>query len=453
MDFSRNFLLKNLPGADRWPRVNDLFRYARLRLREERLAQVAGSLTFAAILALVPMLTIALAIFTTFPLFNTFRKALEAYFVQSLMPQEIANNILSYLNIFATQATSLSAVGGVVLIATAVSMLGMIDKVFNHIWRVRHPRPLTQRILVYWAIVTLGPLLIGVSITLTSYLFTATNDVVQKVPMIGAVFFTVVSVILTMGAFTLLYMAVPNRYVDWRDAAWGGLVAAVAFEIAKRIFAVFIASFPTYTVVYGTLAALPIFLVWIYMSWLITLMGAVITASLPIVRYERWWHVPTPASAFLDAMAILELLVTARRADSAAVDGPMVLAHTRMGYAESEALLDKMTDAGWTGRIRQATRRRVQWGKRITEGLDSWVLLANPQQLTMADVYRLFMFDASSNPQLARQVEAAIEQGLGVTLDAHFAPTAPPVNLQAAISPEGLASTGVLSRATPALPA
>jgi membrane protein len=225
-----------------------------------------------------------------------------------------------------------------------------------------------------------------------------------------------------MGAFTLLYMAVPNRYVDWRDAGWGGLVAAIAFEIAKRIFAVFIARFPTYTMVYGALAALPIFLVWIYMSWLITLTGAVIAASLPIVRYERWWHVPTPASAFLDAMAVLEVLVDARRASgSAAVDGAMIRAQTRIGYAESEALLEKMTEAGWTGRITQATRRRVQWGKRISEGLDSWVLLANPQNLTMADVYRLFIFDATGNPALARTVEAAIEAGLGVTLEAYFA--------------------------------
>lgn len=402
-------------------RLPDLLRYASRRLAEERLPQVAGSLTFTTVLALVPMLTIALAIFTTFPMFNTFRASLEAYFIQSLIPKAIANTILGNLNSFAAKATRLSAFGAVGLVLTAVAMLGMIDRAFNHIWRVRTARPFTQRILVYWAIVTLGPLLIGVSLSVTSYLFTATNGVVMIVPFIGGVFYTLVSIALTMGAFTLLYLAVPNRFVDWRDAAWGGLVASVAFEIAKRIFAMFVTQFPTYTVVYGALAALPIFLVWIYVSWLITLVGAAIAASLPIVRYERWWHVATPASAFVDAMALLEVLAEARlRSGSAVVDASMFRAQTRLGFEEAEALLEKMLDAGWVGRIKPSVRRRVQWGKRITTGIDSWALLANPHQLTIADVYRLFMFETGDNPALARQVEAAIESGLPATLAAHF---------------------------------
>ena len=403
-------------------RLSDLLRYASRRLAEERLPQVAGSLTFTTVLALVPMLTIALAIFTTFPMFNTFRASLEAYFIQSLIPKAIANTILGNLNSFAAKATRLSAFGAVGLVVTAVAMLGMIDRAFNHIWRVRTSRPFTQRILVYWAIVTLGPLLIGVSMTVTSYLFTATNGVVMIVPFIGGVFYTLVSIALTMGAFSLLYLAVPNRFVDWRDAAWGGLVASVAFEIAKRIFALFVTQFPTYTMVYGALAALPIFLVWIYVSWLITLVGAAIAASLPIVRYERWWHVATPASAFVDAMALLEVLAEARlRGGSAAVDASMFRAQTRLGFEEAEALLGKMLNAGWVGRIKPFEPRRVQWGKRITEGIDSWALLANPNQLKIADVYRLFMFETGDNPALARQVETAIENGLSATLAAHFA--------------------------------
>src|SRR5881397_3350792 len=230
-----------------WPDVRNLFRFALRRLEEERLPQVAGSLTFTAVLALVPILTIALAIFTTFPLFNTFRTSLEAYFTQSLMPKAVANTVLGYLTLFATKATRLSAVGAIALIVTAVAMMGMIERAFNQIWRVRTARPFAQRMLVYWAIITLGPLLIGISISLTSYLFAATSGVVSGVPLIGAVFYTAISILLTTGAFTLLYVAVPNRLVDWRDAAWGGLLAALAFEVAKRLFAIFIARFPTYT--------------------------------------------------------------------------------------------------------------------------------------------------------------------------------------------------------------
>lgn len=414
----------NLPVARglSWVQVRDLFRFAARRLNQERLPQVAGSLTYTTVLALVPVLTIALAIFTTFPLFNTFRTALEAYFIESLMPKGIANTILGYLNQFASKATRLSAVGAVVLIVTAVAMMGMIDRTFNQIWRVKKSRPFTQRILVYWATVTLGPLLIGVSITLTSYLFPAANGVVSNVPFIGVVLYTLVSIVLTTGAFTLLYIAVPNRWVDWRDAACGGLLAAIAFEITKRLFAVFVAQFPTYTVVYGALAAVPIFLVWIYLGWLITLMGAVLAAALPVVKYERWWHVASPGSAFVDAMALLKVLHDARTlGESAAVDAATIRTKTRLGFDESESLLQKMLDAGWVGRIKADAPKRLQWGKRITEGLDCWTLLANPDWLKLADVYRVFVFGASGNAALAKQVESAVEQGLTQTLADHFA--------------------------------
>jgi len=373
------------------------------------------------VLALVAVFAIAFAIFTTFPLFNTFRAGLEAYFIKSLMPKAIANTILGYLNQFASKATRLSAIGAVGLILTAVVMMLTIDRAFNHIWRVKTPRPISQRLVIYWAIVTLGPLLIGVSITFTSDLFSATNAFVISFPFIGAAFYTVISVLLTMGAFTLLYLAVPNRFVDWRDAACGGLLAATAFEIAKRVFVIFITKFPAYTILYGALAAVPIFLLWIYVSWMITLMGGILAAALPIVKYERWWHIPTPGSAFIDAMSILTVLHDARlKGQNAAVDARTLRALTRLGFDESESLLGQMLDAGWVGRIRAELPKRVRIGKRIAEGLDTWVLLANPAQLRVADVYRLFVFNAGGNAVLAKQVEAAVEQGLHTSLADYF---------------------------------
>jgi membrane protein len=401
--------------------VRDLLRFAGQRLREERLPQVAGSLTFTTVLALVPLLTIALAVFTTFPLFDTFRRALDSYFLRSLIPAGIANTILNYLNQFASQATRLSAVGAVALIGTAVAMIGTVDRTFNRIWRVRTGRPLAQRVLTYWAVVTLGPLLIGVSISVTGYLFAAANGAVIRVPLLGTVMFTLVSLALTAAAFTLLYMVVPNRLIDWRDAACGGVFSAIAFELSKRLFAVFIASFPTYTVLYGALAAIPLFLVWIYLSWLITLIGATLTAALPVVRYERWWHVPLPGSEFIDALSLLEVLHQARSGESAAVSAAVLRARTRIGFEESERLLQQMLDAGWVGRIRhESPRRRVQFGKRQTVGLDSWTLLANPAQLKLADLYRMFVFTATDQMPLSQAVETAIEQGLQQTLADYF---------------------------------
>ena len=426
-----------------WAQTRDLFRFAQRRLRDEKLQQVAGSLTFTTVLAVVPVLTIAFAIFTSFPLFNTFRQALEAYFVESVMPRAIANNIMNYLNLFANKASRLSAVGAVLLAMTSIAMMGMIERAFNQIWRVKRARRLARRILVYWAIMTLGPLLIGASLTITSQLFMATSSLVGKVPFIGALFYTAISILLTTGAFTLLYVSVPNRDVDWRDAAWGGLVAALAFEVAKRLFAVFIAQRQTYAMIYGALAALPLFLLWVYLSWMITLVGALLVAALPVVKFERWWYEPVPGGAFVDAMAILKVLHDASRwGDSALVNTAQIRARTRFGYDEMSSLLERMLALGWVGQVKVPPLTRVQWGKRVSEGLDNWVLLANLEKITLADVYRLFVFGGAAvnagitgpsdsesaldaelvldTAALARQVESAVEQGLGQTLAAHF---------------------------------
>ena len=416
------FLKIDMRGLS-WTQLRNLFLFALQRLREGRLPQVAGSLTFTSVLALVPILTVALAIFTAFPLFNTFRTSLEAYFVQNLMPKGIANTILGYLTQFATKATRLSAVGGVALMLTAIATMAMIDKSFNQIWQVKRSRPLFQRVLVYWAIVTLGPFLIGVSISITSYLFTATSGVVGSVPFIGGVFYTLISVTFTTGAYTLLYLTVPNRAVDWRDAAWGGLFAGCAFEIAKRGFAIFVTHFPTYTIVYGALAAVPIFLIWIYLSWLITLIGAVIASALPVVKFERWWHVPTPGSAFEDAMRILQVLIAARNTkEDAVVSVAQIRTTTRFGMDEIEGLLQRMQDAGWVAQIASINtpKSKSAWWAIRNEGGDLWALIANPTLLKLADVYRVFVFEPVRGSRLSTVVEQAMEAELQENLQQYF---------------------------------
>jgi membrane protein len=384
--------------------------------------------------------------------FGKLRSSLESYFVQMLMPRAISNTIISNLTQFASKATGLSAVGAVALILTSAAMIGTIERALNQIWRVRQPRPLLQRVLVYWALVTLGPLAFGISLTITSQLFTATGSISTALPFVGALFYTLVSVGLTTGAYALLYMTVPNRYVDWRDAAWGGLVAAIAFEIAKRVFAVFIRQFPTYAIIYGALAALPLFLLWLYLSWLITLVGALLTAALPVVKYERWWYQPVPGGAFVDAVAVLKVLHGAPRlSGSALVSSSQIRAHTRIGYDEMADLLARMVAAGWVGRVQAEETLQARWGINMREGSDNWVLLVDPALIRLADVYRLFVFGGlgadnvpgaalavgaelpSPTPTplsmdtvaLARHVEGAVEAGLEQTLAAHFAGAEP----------------------------
>jgi len=398
--------------------IRNLIYFAFRRLADGQLAQVAGSLTFTTVLALVPMLTIALAIFTVFPLFTTYRTSLEAYFIQSLMPKAISTNILGYLNQFATKATRLSAYGAVALMVTSIATLATIDKVFNQIWRVKQKRPLIKRMMVYWALITLAPLLMGVSLTATSYLFAATSDVVGALPGSKALY-TIASVILTTCAYSLLYIAVPNRTIDWRDAAWGGLVAGILFEIAKRIFAAFVIHIPTYTIVYGAVALIPIFLIWIYTSWLITLFGAVITASLPIVKYERWWHVPKPGSNFVDAMALLETLFNARNREThAGLSSWEIREKTRLGFDEIESLLAQMTSAGLVGRL-HADEIALKKPTPLL-GSEWWVLLANPSATPVSVVYRLFVFRSQTDARLMKKVEGAIENGLQESLEDYF---------------------------------
>ncbi|MGO0789313.1 YihY family inner membrane protein [Herbaspirillum seropedicae] len=415
--------LSRMRGLTR-EQLSDLLRFAGRRLREDRLPQVAGSLTFTTILSLVPMLTIALALFTAFPLFSTFRASLEAYFVENLMPKGVANTILGYLNQFAAKSARISAVGGVVLILTSVLTMSTIESVFNQIWRVKKSRPLVQRVLVYWAIITLGPLLIGVSISVTSYLSTATGGAVRSLPWLGASFYTLVSLMFSTLAYTLLYSTVPNQTVDWRDALAGGLLAGIGLEIAKRLFAVYILKFPTYTMVYGTVAVLPIFLVWIYMMWMITLFGALLTAALPVVRYERWWHVASPGAEFIDAIKVLRFLHAARvGVESAVVSMDEVRRATRLGLGELQQLLARMSEEGWVASVKPGNSRRSSWNRRITDDMDRWTLVANPSTIQLARVYRLFVFDpavlaqAGEEEGLVHRVEGAIDAVLAQSLE------------------------------------
>lgn len=406
--------------------MRNLIKFAANRLDEDRLPQVAGSLTFTTVLSLVPVITVALAIFSAFPLFSTFRAALEDYLVQNMLPTTgVAQTIMGYLNQFASKSARLSAVGGAALIVTSALTIATIEQAFNQIWRVKKARPLVHRILVYWAIITLGPLLIGISITLTSYFASLINSAVDGFPLIASTFSVLSSVLLGTVAFSALYMMIPNQQVDWRDAFWGGLMASVVIEIAKKLFTLYIIKLPTYTVVYGALAVLPIFLLWVYIMWMITLIGAVITAALPVVRHERWWHVAAPGSEFVDAMLIMQLLRDARQqGELASVDLSLLKTRTRLGHDELQAIMQKMIDAGWVGSIKDEQGKKSLWKKREEDSQESWVLLANPDMLRISDIYRMFVFDTTAHAHqdfaLVDHIEASMEQVLAQSINDYF---------------------------------
>lgn len=414
------FNQSSLTSADapRLSRLRDLWRFMQRRLSEEQVPQVAGSLTFTTVLAVVPVMTIAFAIFTTFPLFNTFRDALEAYFVQSLMPRGVTNTILDNLSLFAAKANRLSAVGAVTLVLTAIMMFAIVDRSLNRIWRVKTPRSFTQSLIVYWAIMTLGPLLIGASLSLTTLVSPVASTLAQQLPWMGTVAAISVSLMLMTMFFGLLYLIVPNRLVDWRDALIGGLVAAIAFEMTNRGFAFFITKFPSYRVIYGALAAVPIFLVWVYLFWLITLLGAVLAVALPVVKHERWWHKPVPGGEFIDAMSVLQVLVNAHQ-HQGVISLLSIRSKTRLGFDEAESLLQRLLEAGWVGRVEVVKNKASRWLQLARGEHDHWTLLINPNKLAVADVMKLFAFSESSHA-LGREINQLLDRGLSLSLADYF---------------------------------
>lgn len=253
----------------------------RERFREDRLGITASSLTFTTTISLVPLFTVALAVFSAFPMFARLQDTLQRWLVQSLVPDNIAKQVLRYLNEFAGKAGQIGWAGALVLLVTALALILTIDRKLNDIWRVRQTRPLTQRVLVYWALITLGPLLLAGSLSVTSYALTASRGVVSGLP--GGVRFLLetVQLALVTGGMAALYRYVPNTQVRWAHALLGGLFVATSLELAKKLLAWYLAQVPTYSVVYGTFATVPILLVWMYVAWVIVLLGAVVAAYLP----------------------------------------------------------------------------------------------------------------------------------------------------------------------------
>ena len=258
------------------------WRFARFVLRrwnEDRCLQIAGSLSFTTLLALVPMFAIAVALLSRAPFFEQLLVQIKVFLLINLVP-EIAGRIITvYMEEFAANAVRLTTVGVGVLFVSAMATMVMVDRQIHAIWRDPPSRPIWISLVAYAILLVVSPVLIAVSVSLTTYLMSLSTEadvsrrahsfLLQSAP-------SVVSAI----AFLLLYKLVPHRPVRWLHAAAGALVASVLFEGAKELFAIYVANVPGYNVLYGAFVALPFFLLWIYVSWLVVLFGAELTAAL-----------------------------------------------------------------------------------------------------------------------------------------------------------------------------
>ena len=251
------------------------------RANADNLDQIAGSLTFLTLLSIVPFITIGLALFAAFPVFGEFKDAIAGYLENGLLPEAASAMVLTHLGDFAANAAQMTATGIAVLGVTALMLLQTIEKSFNHIWRVQQPRSLRRRMLMYVSALLLGPLLIGGSLAATTFLVSASLGFLPAMIWLDKLILNLFAPAMTALAFTLLFHAVPNCKVDWRHALTGGVLAAAGFELMKFLFGLYISAFPSYQMIYGAFAAIPIFLIWIYLSWIITLAGALVVASWP----------------------------------------------------------------------------------------------------------------------------------------------------------------------------
>lgn len=295
----------------RLERAREVFNFAARRAKDVGLAQAAGSLTFTTTLALVPLLAVALSLLTAFPLFSELRATIEKSVLVTWLPVQYSAVILRYLNEFVGMAGRLTIYGLAFLLVTAMFMILTVDRVVNDIFQVRALRPLMQRLLVYWALLTLGPLVLAASISASSYLLSMSQGWVRQVPAAVRTVLDYLPVVLAGLAFTALYVVVPARKVAWRDALVGGFVAALSGELMKSLMAWYIRG-GTVTTIYGAFAALPLFLLWIYLSWFVLLFGAAITATLPRLRMTRFADEHRAGNRFITAVALLRLLLTAR---------------------------------------------------------------------------------------------------------------------------------------------
>jgi len=256
------------------------------RLREDRCLRVAAALSYTTLLALVPLITVAFSMLSVFPVFEQWSGAFEDFMYRNFVPAA-GDIVRENLTRFTQQAGKLTAVGLIVLLFSALFLLATVEDNFNDIWRVHKGRSVFQRLLVYWAVISLGPLLIVASLSVSSYVLSLPFLPDQKTYQgFMSNFLPVLPFVLEIIAFVLFFMAMPNCSVRFRDALAGGIVAAVLFECAKKGFAIYVLNFRSYEVIYGALATIPIFLIWIYLSWLMVLIGAHVAAALPDVVRE-----------------------------------------------------------------------------------------------------------------------------------------------------------------------
>ena len=398
-----------------------LMRYVFHRVDEERLFQTAGNIAYTLILSMVPALTVALAIFTRFPQFEAMERTLRFYFMRGMIPPGMAEGIIDNLTSFAANATQVSIIGTLAMVVTTFMLFDLIESSFNRIWGVRESRPFVRRLIIYFFIALFGPLLLGVSLYFTSHLFLATRGIVSKLPFMHTHWFKFFLGGISTVAFTLLYRFVPYRQILWRDAFTGAVFTAIIYEIGKRSFAVFALQFASYEKIYGAIALIPIFFLWLYCASLIMLSGAVLTSLLPDFRSGRWRRTITPGSQYNDALHLIRTLYNAQSDKSVPASWINLQRHVSLSSTELENMLFTMQHLNWVERHRpQIMTLRFLRRKDMQVTLGEWKWTGDATSITLADVYSRFVFEPDEKDELSQRIAGLVRNALDQTLTEYF---------------------------------
>ncbi len=247
--------------------------------KKERIHVTAGYLSYVTLMSLVPLMVVMLSVMTAFPIFSEIRELIENFVYQNFVPAS-GDVVQEHITGFVSNASKMSAVAITALFIFAMLLISAIDKCLNKLWRVDEKRRVITSFSMYWMVLTLGPVLVGSSLVLSSYILSMvslgdydllglTNVLVRGLPLVAST-----------TAFFILYMVVPNKVIPAKFAIAGAVLAAVLFEVAKKAFAIYVTQLPSYQAIYGALSSIPILFLWVYLSWLVVLVGALFTVSL-----------------------------------------------------------------------------------------------------------------------------------------------------------------------------
>ena len=298
--------------------------------RDDQISVTAGYLAFISLLSVVPLIAVMFSVLKAFPVFDSLKMAIENFIFSNFVPTS-SDQIQEYLNGFVENTSKMTAIGIIALIVVALQLISSIDSTLNRIWKTKRRRQLVISFAIYWMVLTLGPVFVGGSLAVTSYVVSFAAIADDYTFGFSAIMTNLLPFLISTCAFMLLFMLVPNTQVKYRPALAGAVVAAALFELSKRVFALYITSFPSYQVIYGALASIPILFLWVYVSWYVVLLGAEFTVFV------------TP---FIDAHTI-DVNKTNKATSDSSFDAPLQLDNNttpKLGDGLGDRLRDELKD-------------------------------------------------------------------------------------------------------------